>query len=81
MSKILRTIRISPSVFYTLALGSMFLSLFMWFLGPTKAAEEGKEGATERLGIFVGLWPPTLMLLGKIAEDAQGKGTRRFGMF
>jgi hypothetical protein len=78
MSTMLRKVGISPSVFYILAFGSMLLSVFMWFARPTGP---DREGNSERLGIFIGLWPPTLLLLGKIAEDAQGKGTRRFGIF
>jgi hypothetical protein len=55
---------VTSSVAYTAAFTSMGLSLLTWLLG--------RSGG--RLGTFVGLWPPTLMILGKILEDRERSG-------
>jgi hypothetical protein len=32
---------------------------------------QGSSGTRERLAIFVGLWPPTFFLLGKVLQDIE----------
>jgi len=51
---------ITSSHVYMASIGSVALSIVMWML-------RGESG--QRLAIFVGLWPPTLMIMGKILED------------
>lgn len=60
---------------YVASLASVALSLVLWFI-PT--ADEAKKARGERLAIFVGLWPPTLAIFGKVIEDRgrQGGGER-----
>jgi len=51
---------------YTAAFASVALSILVWLL------RRGDDRASaERFGIFVGLWAPTLLILGKIAEDRE----------
>jgi hypothetical protein len=56
---------VTSSVVYTASFASMGLSLLMWLVG--------RSGG--RLGTFVGLWPPTLMILGKVLEDRERQGS------
>lgn len=65
MIRTLRSLGITSDMAYYASLGSIVLSLALWFL-PRSA------GSTERRGmlaIFVGLWPPTLMLLGHSLQE------------
>ncbi len=65
MLRMLRSVGVRPDMAYYAALGSIVLSLALWFL-PTSAASRDRRG---QLAIFVGLWPPTLMLLGHALES------------
>ncbi len=60
---------------YVASLASVALSLVLWFI---PADDEAKKARGERLAIFVGLWPPTLAIFGKVVEDRgrQGGGER-----
>jgi hypothetical protein len=40
----------------------MLLSIVLWFL--PRSGSDSDRGRPERLAIFVGLWPPTLFLMG-----------------
>ena len=60
MLRVLRSVGITPDMFYFASLGSMLLSLLLWFV-PRGGDDQGRP---ERLAIFVGLWPPTLFLMG-----------------
>ncbi len=51
---------------YAASLVSVLLSLVLWFIPTT---DEAKKARGERLAIFVGLWPPTLAIFGKVIED------------
>ncbi len=54
---------------------SIILSILLWFL-PADTAEKKERG--ERIAIFVGLWPPTLAIVGKVVEDrARAAGATR----
>ncbi len=56
---------------YAASLVSVLLSLVLWFV---PAADEAKKARGERLAIFVGLWPPTLAIFGKVVEDRGRRG-------
>jgi hypothetical protein len=62
MFRALRSVGITPDMFYFASLGSMLLSIILWFL--PRSGDEADKGRPERLAIFVGLWPPTLFLMG-----------------
>lgn len=64
MIRRLRSLGLTPDMAYYASLGSIALSLALWFL-PHSTAERKQRG---QLAIFVGLWPPTLMLLGHALE-------------
>ncbi len=65
MLRMLRSVGVKPDMAYYGALGSIVLSLALWFL-PASAVSRDRRG---QLAIFVGLWPPTLMLLGHALES------------
>ena len=58
---------ITSEVAYLGALVMGLLSLFVWLSGG-----RGRErNATERRAMFLGMWSPTLMLMGRSLEDAE----------
>ena len=62
-------------VCYIASLFSVALSLLIWFRASGEAEE---KATTQRLAIFVGLWPPTLAIVGKVLEDrARAEGATR----
>jgi hypothetical protein len=65
---------IPSDAFYVASLGSIAASIIAW------AVRSGKDvGNAERLGIFIGLWAPTFMLVGhgvhelEVAKGFQSK--------
>jgi hypothetical protein len=67
MIRMLRSMGVTPDMAYYASLGSIALSLALWFL-PHSDDDNGQAG---RFAIFVGLWPPTLMLLGHALQDEE----------
>ena len=67
MVRMLRSMGLTPDIAYYASLGSIVLSLALWFL-PHAGDDNGRAG---RLAIFVGLWPPTLMLLGHTLQEEE----------
>jgi hypothetical protein len=64
MIRLLRSYGLTPDMAYYASLGSIVLSLALWFL-PRSTTDSEQRG---QLAIFVGLWSPTLMLLGHALE-------------
>ena len=67
MIRMLRSLGMKSDFAYFASFASVLLSLALWFL-PHGAANSEKRG---QLAIFVGLWPPTLMLLGHALEQQE----------
>lgn len=66
----LHKLGINSSLMHGLGLGSIAFALALW--GRSAAMSDEKEkGRAERLAIFVGLWPPTFIELGKIMQDLE----------
>ena len=57
--KLLHRLHVPSDVAYGLALGSIFGSIAIW-----ARRNEKNPANAERLGIFIGLWAPTFMMLG-----------------
>jgi hypothetical protein len=55
-----RNLGISSDIAYSLGLASVVLALVAWFLGRSDRAHQR--------GIFIGLWAPTFMAIGKALE-------------
>ena len=68
----MRTVKnlgITSGMAYTAGAASILLSLSMWFF-----RRGGNRETAERLAIFVGLWPPTFMAIGKALEGYEHPG-------
>ncbi|SMB95015.1 hypothetical protein [Deinococcus hopiensis] len=60
------------NVLYILGFASIVLSAGNFVAGKT---EDGQaQESQERNGLFVGFWPPTFFILGKIVEDREKAG-------
>jgi hypothetical protein len=66
MLQVLRSIGLKPDMFYAASIGSIVLSLLLWFVPRDKTKDQGRP---ERLAIFVGLWPPTLFVMGHALRE------------
>lgn len=64
-----KNLGITSGMAYTAGVASIFLSLAMWFF-----RRGGNRDTAERLAIFVGLWPPTFMAIGKALEGYEHPG-------
>lgn len=68
----MRTIKnlgVTSGMAYMAGVASILLSLSMWFF-----RRGGNRETAERLAIFVGLWPPTFMAIGKALEGYEHPG-------
>jgi hypothetical protein len=66
----LRKLGINSDLLHGLGLGSIVAAVSLW--GRSASVEDWKKKArAERLAIFVGLWPPTFFLLGKVLQDLE----------
>jgi hypothetical protein len=52
--------------FHTTAIGAVGLCIGLWI--RAKTVDQDERGNAERRALFVGLWPPTLWLLGDSVE-------------
>jgi len=60
--------------FHVLSLGSVALCIALWI--RAKTVDDDARGNAERRAIFVGLWAPTLWLIGDGVERREGLGER-----
>lgn len=61
----IRNLGINSDTIYAASILSVLLSIVAWFV------QRDDQPNAERFGIFVGLWAPTLMILGKVLDDAE----------
>jgi hypothetical protein len=66
----LKRLGFGSDVLHSLGLASLLASLSLWGKSTTHS-NEAKKARAERLAIFVGLWPPTFFLLGKVVQDLE----------
>ena len=64
----LRRIGLNSSLMHSLGLGSIVAALSLWARSAA-VSDKDRKARAERLAIFVGLWPPTFVLLGKVLQD------------
>ena len=57
-------------VLHGLGFGSILGAISLWGRSAAVGDRESRARA-ERLAIFVGLWPPTFFLLGKVLQDLE----------
>jgi hypothetical protein len=66
----LRKLGFNSDLLHGLGLGSIAAAISLW--GRAASADDWRKKArAERLAIFVGLWPPTFFLLGKVLQDLE----------
>jgi hypothetical protein len=66
----LRKLGMNSDVLHGLGLGSIVAAVSLW--ARSASVEDWRQKArAERLAIFVGLWPPTFFLLGKVLQDLE----------
>lgn len=67
---------LSSDVLHGLGFASILGAISLW--GRSAAADDKDARArAERLAIFIGLWPPTFFLLGKILQDIEAEPTEQ----
>jgi hypothetical protein len=66
----LRKFGLSSDLLHSLGFASMLGSLSLWGRSAAQG-DESKRARAERLAVFVGLWPPTFFLLGKVMQDLE----------
>jgi hypothetical protein len=58
------------------SLGSVWLCIALW--QRAKTVDQDERGNAERRALFVGLWPPTLWLIGDSLERVEDRRRRRW---
>src|SRR6266545_3033423 len=66
----LRRLGINSDVLHGAGLGSIVAAVSLWARSAIVDDWKAKARA-ERLAIFIGLWPPTFFLLGKVLQDLE----------
>ncbi len=61
---------IRSDLLHSLGIASILGSISLWGRSASKDDKESRA-RSERLAIFVGLWPPTFFLLGKVLQDIE----------
>jgi hypothetical protein len=70
IARALRKVGFSSDVLHSLGLVSIVGSISLWGRSAART-DKDKKARSERLAIFVGLWPPTFFLLGKVVQDLE----------
>lgn len=66
----LRKLGLNSDILHGMGLTSIVGAISLW--ARSASADDWKEKArAERLAIFIGLWPPTFFLLGKVLQDLE----------
>jgi hypothetical protein len=69
VSKALKQLGVRPWMMQTLSMGAIGLCIGLWIQAKTYDQEQRANG--ERRALFVGLWPPTIWLIGdSIARES-----------
>ncbi len=66
----LKKVGVSGDLLHSLGLASILASISLWGRSASQSDKDARARA-ERLAIFVGLWPPTFFLLGKVLQDIE----------
>ena len=62
ISRLLHRAGLRSSHMQLLSLGSLNLCIALWI--RAKSVDQAERGNAERRALFVGLWPPTIWLIG-----------------
>jgi hypothetical protein len=61
---------LSSDLMHSLGFTSIGAAVSLW-IRSASVDKQDKKARAERLAIFVGLWPPTFFLLGKVLQDLE----------
>ena len=67
---LLKRLGLTSTLLHSLGAASIAGSVSLWGRSAAASKKDAKARA-ERLAIFVGLWPPTFFLLGKVLQDLE----------
>jgi hypothetical protein len=67
---LLKRLGLTSTLLHSLGGASIAASLSFWARSAAVSNKDARARA-ERLAIFVGLWPPTFFLLGKVRQDLE----------
>jgi hypothetical protein len=67
---LLKKLGINSTLLHSFGLASIGGALSLWGRSAAQSNKEARQRA-EGLAIFVGLWPPTFFLLGKVLQDLE----------
>jgi hypothetical protein len=74
---LLHRLGLNSTLMHSLGLGSILAALSLWGRSAG-VTERDKKARAERLAIFVGLWPPTFILLGKVLQDLEATPDQQY---
>jgi hypothetical protein len=66
----LHRVGLSSDLLHSLGFASILGAISLWGRSAAVSNENARARA-ERLAIFIGLWPPTFFLLGKVLQDIE----------
>ena len=66
----LKRLGLTSTLLHSLGAASIAASVSFWGRSASISDKDAKARA-ERFAIFVGLWPPTFFLLGKVLQDLE----------
>jgi hypothetical protein len=69
VGKALSTVGLRSTHLQLASLGSVGLCIGLWI--RAKTVDQDERGNAERRALFVGLWPPTLWLIGDSIQDSE----------
>lgn len=62
VTRLIRAVGFRPAHLHAASLGTVGLCIGLWI--RAKTVDQDERGNAERRALFVGLWPPTLWLIG-----------------
>jgi hypothetical protein len=78
LGELLHRIGIRSAIVHGMSVGSVGLCIVLWI--RAKTVDQDERGNAERRALFVGLWPPTLYLVGdSIERHERGRVARLLG--
>jgi hypothetical protein len=67
---LLKRLGFNSTLLHSLGVASIGGAVSLWGRAAAKSDKEARARA-ERLAVFIGLWPPTFFLLGKVMQDLE----------
>jgi hypothetical protein len=71
----LQALRLRSSHMQALSMGTVGLCVALWI--RAKTVDQDERGNAERRALFVGLWPPTIWLIGDTLRREERRRRRR----